>query len=128
MASVTEQTMTLSGAGIGTGASAVTAFAGTDPIVQIGPDTFRFLYTAAFVPGQVTATFAAGGWSDTGGNQGQASSASFTVIAPAQNFFIELSGGIILNAAGFTSSPLLQITADVKLGRPTRSRSHLSSR
>ena len=105
--------MTLSGAGLG----AVALYAGANghPIVQVGNNTFRFLYTGAFAPGAVTATFAAGGWADTGGNQGGASTAGFSVIAPAQSFFIELSGGIILNAAGFTSSPLLQITADIKL-------------
>ena len=111
-ASVTATTMTLSGAGL---SSSFAAFGGTDPIVQVGPTTFRFLYTGGFVPGQVTATFAAGGWSDTAGNLGLASAQSFTVVEPAKSFFIELSGGLILNAAGFTSSPLLQITADVKL-------------
>ena len=117
-ASVTAQTMTLSGAGL---SSSFAAFSGTDPIVQVGPTTFRFLYSGGFVPGRVAATFAAGGWSDTAGNMGLASTQSFTVVAPAKNFFIELSGGLILNAAGFTSSPLLQITADVKLTVDTTS-------
>ena len=118
VSTVNAQTMTLSGAGL---SSAFAAFSGTDPIVQVGPTTFRFLYTGGFAPGQVTATFAAGGWSDTAGNQGLASTQSFTVVQPAKNFFIELSGGLILNAAGFTSSPLLQITADVKLTVDTTS-------
>ena len=118
VSTVNAQTMTLSGAGLSSGFA---AFSGTDPIVQVGPTTFRFLYTGGFAPGQVTATFAAGGWSDTAGNQGLASTQSFTVVQPAKNFFIELSGGLILNAAGFTSSPLLQITADVKLTVDTTS-------
>ncbi|MFZ0040303.1 MAG: hypothetical protein WAK93_03285, partial [Solirubrobacteraceae bacterium] len=106
-------TVTLSGSGLGT----IAAYTGTSPIVELDPNTstFRFLYTGGYSAGTVNVTFAAGGWADTGGNQGSASSASFTVIAPAQSFFIDLSGGIILNAAGFTSSPLLQLTADVKL-------------
>ena len=105
--------MTLSGSGLGT-VTPVTG-SGTYAVLRITDTIFRFFYTGAFVPGQVTATFAAGGWADSAGNAGPAGSGSFTVIAPAKSFFIELSGGIILNAAGFTSEPLMQLSADVKL-------------
>ncbi len=117
---VTAATMTLSGAGLGT--IAPVTGASNYPIVQIDANTFRFFYTGAFAAGQVTATFAAGQWADSAGNQGTASAASFTVIAPAQSFYIELSGGIILNAAGFTSSPLMQLSADVKLEIDSRNK------
>ena len=63
---VTGSTMTLSGPGLGT-VTPVTG-SGKYAVLQITANVFRFFYTGAFVPGQVTATFAAGGWADSAGN------------------------------------------------------------
>ncbi|MDF2435266.1 MAG: mucin9, partial [Mucilaginibacter sp.] len=103
----------------GPGANGVTEFTGGHPVVAIGPagaHEYRVLLTGTFGTGAVTVTLPAGAWSDSAGNASLAASASFTVVAPAQAFFIELSGGLIVNdPTGTTSQPLLSITGDVKL-------------
>jgi Ca2+-binding RTX toxin-like protein len=84
-------------------------------VYQVGPNTFRYAYTGSLTTGTVTVNFLAGGWHDAQGNLSVASTQTFKLIAPAQSFFIELSGGITLEAAGLTSEPLLSLTADVML-------------
>jgi hypothetical protein len=120
VSSVTTGVITLSGAGVGS----LVAYTGTSPVLQIspagqpGPATFRFLYTGAFASGTVSVAVAGGAssWSDTEGNHGVASTASFSVIAAAQSFYIELSGGLLLqDPSGQLGQPLLSVTADVKL-------------
>ena len=106
--------LTLSGPGVGTAAP----LTGPNAVVQIGnpaANEYRVLVTGTFGTGQVNVAFAAGGWTDSAGNASIAGSgATFSIVAPAQDFFIELSGGLILNAPG-VSDPLLSITADIKL-------------
>ena len=52
---------------------------------------------------------------DDAGVAGAAGTESFRVIEQAKSFFIELSGGLRLEAAGFTKDPLLEIKADITL-------------
>ncbi len=105
--SVDGNEVTLSGSGIGDTASAgVTRISTTN--------TFRYLFTGSFAPGNVTVTFNAGSWHDSAGNAGVGSSNGFTVIKQAQSFFIELSGGLILNLP-LLPEPLLELKADVTL-------------
>ncbi len=82
---------------------------------RIDATTWRFAYTKKVSTGTITATFVAGAWNDSDGNLGTASTSSFKTIEQAQSFFIELSGGIILEAAGLTSEPLLELKAEVLL-------------
>jgi len=102
--------ITLSGAGLGT----VVPVA-TNGVTRLGDtNTFRYAFTGAFAPGNVTVSFNAGSWSDTAGNAGLASSNQFSVIKQAQSFFIELSGGLILQAP-FVDEPLVDLKADITL-------------
>ena len=96
------------------------AGAGSEALVfssatRIDATTWRYAFTGKVSTGTITATFVAGEWSDSDGNLGTASTGSFKTIAQAQSFFIELSGGIILEAAGLTSEPLLELKAEVLL-------------
>jgi len=59
-------------------------------------------------------TFNAGTWSDTTGNAGIASTNQFKVIKQAQSFFIDISGGLILQAP-LVDEPLLELKASVTL-------------
>ena len=49
----TSSEITLSGGGVGS----VVPYTGTAPVVQVGADTYRFLYTGAFGTGQVNVAF-----------------------------------------------------------------------
>ncbi len=82
---------------------------------QIDATTFRYLYRGQLGVGKVTATFVAGAWADSAGNTGEAATRQFAVITQAQSFFIELSGGIILQAGDFLSEPLMELKAEVVL-------------
>ncbi|HEX6130266.1 MAG TPA: hypothetical protein VF044_00950, partial [Actinomycetota bacterium] len=99
--------LTLSGAG--TESLTITS------ITKIGDRTWRYVFDGLLGTGKVTVAFAQGGWEDTAGNAGGAGTAQFAVITQAQSFFIELSGGVILQAAGLTSEPLLEAKAEVVL-------------
>jgi len=68
-------------------------------------------------------SFNEGAWSDSDGNTSAAKTQSFKTIAQAQSFFIELSGGIILDLAGAFGEPLMEVKATVTLeiDIPTRS-------
>ncbi|HPV80387.1 MAG TPA: hypothetical protein PLK64_11350, partial [Dermatophilaceae bacterium] len=78
-------------------------------------NVFRFAFTGTFTPGLVTMTLAAGAWRDSAGNASAATTNTFRLIAPAQSFFIELSGGLRLEAGGLTSEPLIDLSASVLL-------------
>ncbi len=109
--------VTLSGAGAGS----LQPFGTT--AVQVGPNTYRFLYTGSVGTGTVNVSFAAGAWQGavvdstghiTSTTPSIASTGSFNVVAPAQNFFIEISGGLDVYIPGL-SQPALDVVADVKL-------------
>ena len=106
--------LTLSGPGVGTAAP----LTGPNAVVQIGnpaANEYRVLVTGTFGTGQVNVAFAPGaGPTPPATPASPARGATFSIVAPAQDFFIELSGGLILNAPG-VSDPLLSITADIKL-------------
>ncbi len=93
--------------------SGLTAY-GATPVVQVGDTTFRYLFTGDLAPGTVTVTVLAGSWKDTDGNDGAGSTSTFTLLQPAQSFFIEISGGLQLSAFGI-GDPLLKLSADVLL-------------
>ena len=84
-------------------------------VVQIDATTFRFLYRGSLGTGKVTASFAANAWHDSAGNGNAASTQQFALITQGKAFFIELSGGIQLQAAGLTSEPLMEVKAEVRL-------------
>ncbi len=107
----------------GAGAGSLTTYTGSSPVVQVGPNTYRFLYQGSVGTGTVNVSFAAGKWQgvtlDSSGNiattaQSVASSASFSVVAPAQNFYIQITGGLDVYIPGI-SQPALDVTAAVKL-------------
>ena len=87
----------------------------TQPDPTNSPNTFRYAFGGQFDTGTLTINFIAGSWKDSNGNFGAASSQTLNIITQASAFFIELSGGIELNAAGLLDKPLLSLTADVQL-------------
>ncbi len=104
----------------GAGASGVTF--GTDPLLVASSstsETFRYFFTGSFSPGPVTVQFIAGSWADLAGDLGTASTQAFQAISqvapndPQRVFFISVSGELILNDAGITSQPLLDIYGGV---------------
>src|SRR5262249_39958945 len=100
--------LTLSGAG----AEALQFF----DVEQVDDTTFRFIYTGAdLTAGTVNVAFNAGTWQDSDGNLGDGGTGSVELITQSKSFFIELSGGILLQAAGFTEEPLVDLRADVTL-------------
>ena len=86
----------------------------TDKVVQVGETTFRYLFTGDLQPGVVTVTVLAGTWTDTDGSTGAGSTSTFTLIQPAQSFFIEISGGLELRLPGLEEK-LLDLRATVTL-------------
>ena len=87
-----------------------------DPkVFRIGTsNTFRYLFTGDLNPGAVTVTVVAGSWADSEGNLGTGSTSRFTLIKPAQSFYIEIAGGLQLRAP-FVPEPLLDLSARVVL-------------
>ncbi|HEX5858381.1 MAG TPA: hypothetical protein VFY91_09765, partial [Microbacterium sp.] len=85
--------------------------------VQFADGIARYSYTlaTALTAGAVTVTFAAGGWADTAGNLSAAGIQKFRLIAQGTSFYIELSGGVMLQAAGLISEPLMHIRGGVTL-------------
>jgi hypothetical protein len=84
-------------------------------VTQVGPNTYRYAYTGDFTSGTVNVAFKDGGWKDTAGNLSDPSSGSFKLIQQAQSFYIELSGGLILDLAGALGEPLMEVKANVTL-------------
>ncbi len=87
--------------------------------------TYRYFFTGSFQPGPVTVQFNAGSWADMAGDVGTASTESFQVISQVQPpvagatnqqvFFISISGQLLLNDAGLTSQPLIDMTGNVTI-------------
>nr|NLI49987.1 calcium-binding protein [Propionibacterium sp.] len=84
-------------------------------VMQVNDTTFRYLYSGTLTEDRVTLSFLPGRWTDTDGNGGAAGTSSFRLITQGESFFIELSGGILLEAAGLLDKPLLDISAYVVL-------------
>jgi hypothetical protein len=106
LATLLTRTLSLSGAG----ASSLVA-AGA---IAVDGDTVRYFYTGSLVAGAVDVGLAAG-WTDAAGNAGSAAAGHFTLIEQGKSFFIELSGGILLQALGLMDEPLLDLHAQVTL-------------
>ncbi|HWG93174.1 MAG TPA: VCBS repeat-containing protein, partial [Mycobacteriales bacterium] len=99
----------------GPGTSGLTR-AATRSFVQVDGRTVRYLYTGDLAAGTVTATIAAGSWKDSDGSDGGGGTGSFEVLVPAEAFFIELSGGLVLTLPGLPEDePLIRLTAEVVL-------------
>ena len=84
-------------------------------VQQIDENTFRYPYTGTLSTGTVTVAFNAGTWTDAQGNAGAAGSQTFRLITQGTSFYIELSGGIMLEAAGLIDEPLIDLSATVIL-------------
>jgi hypothetical protein len=88
-----------------------------------GTHTFRYTFDGQLNTGTLTITFIAGSWTDTKTkddgsvvtNAGVASSSTAVIVTQAKSFYIELSGGLELNAAGFLDEPLISCTGQVVL-------------
>ena len=87
----------------------------TDTVLQVNKTTFRYLFRGQVDTGTVTVAFLAGTWTDTAGNSVIGSSDVFHLITQSESYFIELSGGVQLNALGFLDEPLLELKAEVIL-------------
>ena len=87
----------------------------SSPSCRSNATTFRYLFTGTLTPGTVNVTFRAGSWWDSEGNRAAGGTSSFRLITQGTSFFIELSGGIRLEAAGLTSEPLIDLKAEVVL-------------
>ena len=125
-ATITGNELQLTGAGAGT----VAVDAAVAPTILAG-GTVRYYLTGQFAAGTVHVAFAAGSWADTAGNPGAAGSATFKLVdqLPASAassssstdgrvFFIAISGGVDLNAAGLFDTggkPLLSIHGGIEL-------------
>ena len=91
-------------------------------------ETYRYFFTGSFQTGLVTVQFNAGSWTDQAGDMSAASTETFQVISQVEPpvagqtdqrvFFISVSGQILLNDAGITSQPLIDIygNATVTIG------------
>ncbi|NOS68309.1 MAG: calcium-binding protein, partial [Verrucomicrobia bacterium] len=93
-----------------------------DAPTRIGTtNTFRYTITSgSFDAGVVTVTFTANSWQDkstdpddTTHNNGAASVETIKLLSSSPKFFIELTGGVELQAAGLTSDPLFKIEGRV---------------
>ena len=98
-------------------------------LVEGTTDTFRYDLSGSFDTGQLNVTFIPGSWSDEGtlgegdvdagvvlhGNSGGETTDSVIIITQASSFFIELSGGIILESAGIFDEPLFEVKAEATI-------------
>ncbi|MBT8144808.1 MAG: hypothetical protein KJO55_08905, partial [Gammaproteobacteria bacterium] len=126
---------TISGPGMGT-ATLVDYAALADPTLT-GPmrlgdsNVFRYFIDrgeTGFAPGALLVSFEGDNWADELGNMGEDETESFMIIEVLQNalsgdseaaagriFFIEIGGGIALEALGFTDEPIIEMRAKVVL-------------
>ena len=86
----------------------------TNGVVRIGDtNVYRYLFTGSeLTPGTLTVTVLAGSWSDSAGSVGAGSTSTVTLVQPAQSFFIEISGGLLLQLPGL-DKPLVDLKAQV---------------
>ena len=82
-------------------------------IYNLGNNTFRYLYEGQLDTGIMTVEFVEGSWADTAGNVGQAGTSQINITTEAESFFIEISGGIILNAGGFLDEPIVELSGEI---------------
>ncbi len=104
-------TLNLSGAGIST--TLTGTIVSTD--AKDGSATVRYNLTGTFQAGSqaVSVAMTVGAWTDSAGNAAAALATSFTVRKSPQVFFIQLEGGITLNAAGLLPEPIFDIRGHV---------------
>src|SRR5204862_913784 len=86
-----------------------------DKALQVNDVTFRYSFNGQFNTGPLTVQFVAGAWADTEGNAGTARTEKIQIVSTAKVFFIELSGGITLQAAGLIQEPLMEAKAQATL-------------
>src|SRR5439155_454759 len=79
----------------------------------------RYLPTAAFPRGTVTLNLAA--WTDSAGNVAAATLASITVRKGPKVLYIDLQGGITLDAAGLLPEPIMSVRGHVLFQADTQS-------
>ena len=84
-----------------------------DEVYDLGDGVFRYLYEGQIDTGILEVTFIEGAWQDEAGNRGEAGTSAINVITEAESFFIEISGGIQLNAAGFLDEPIVELASEV---------------
>ena len=104
--------LTLSGSGKGS-----LIFSDVFALGTPGPDgaiTLRYLFTGSATAGTLDVAIA-GGWKDVSGSSAAAGGGSFRLFTRGTSFYIELSGGIMLQAAGLTDEPILDLRAQVTL-------------
>ena len=96
--------------------------------VHVEGNIFRYSFGGSFNSGELTLTFIERSWNDcrtvtdAGGtetcvdaNQGTASSHVTDIITQSESFFIEISGGILLQSAGLFDEPLIEIAARARI-------------
>ena len=86
----------------------------TDGVFRIGDtNVYRYLFTGTeLAPGTLTVTVLAGSWGDSADSAGAGSTSTVTLVKPAQSFYIEISGGLLLQLPGL-SEPLVDLKAQV---------------
>jgi len=82
-------------------------------VYNLGNNTFRYLYQGQLDTGIMEVHFIEGAWADTAGNLGQASTSAILIQTEAESFFIEISGGVILNAGGFLDEPIVELSGEI---------------
>jgi hypothetical protein len=82
-------------------------------VYNLGNNTFRYLYQGQLDTGIMEVQFIEGAWADTAGNLGQASTSAIKILTESESFFIEISGGIVLNGAGFLDEPIIELSGEI---------------
>ena len=82
-------------------------------VYNLGNNTFRYLYQGQLDTGVMEVQFIEGAWADTAGNLGQASTSAIKILTEAESFFIEISGGIVLNSGGFLDEPIIELSGEI---------------
>ena len=81
-------------------------------LVDSPTNRFRFFFSGSFpdqAPTEVTFSMAAGAWQDMAENESGEMSVTITVRKPALTLYLELEGGITLDAAGFLEDPIFDV-------------------
>ncbi|MDG1088391.1 MAG: hypothetical protein P8P20_11670, partial [Acidimicrobiales bacterium] len=100
-----------------------------DDVELVEGTTYRYTFGGGqFDTGELTINFVEGSWNDCRNveqadgsttcvavNSGAASTAHIMIITEADSFFIELSGGIILDSAGLFDEPLFEVKAEATI-------------
>ena len=82
-------------------------------IYYLGDNTYRYLYEGQLDTGVMEMNFIKGGWKDTAGNESVASTSAIKLVTNSESFFIEISGGMMLNSAGFGDEPIVELSSQI---------------